>query len=275
MRSIKKLSAAITIQALSMVVAVTSVTGDFVIAPTVAAYDYDFTTGALSTSYATITFSTVNNMPQIVFSDPKPPDPANGATFFGVAKPVHFCDSSGVCDTVVFTQSACTGAQTGGGPPGCNEAAGTLTFGDFVMYTAKGDTLNQITNLATRYYIPSPDSCGVGSPRFTLPMSDGKNIFVYIGPVPSFVGCTPNTWSNPDSGTNYATDTAGNRWDVSQLTSSNPTLCPGSYTVYTVAVACANSLGLTISATFLSTDGGGSATAAPPPTQTQTVYFQS
>jgi hypothetical protein len=273
MRSIKKLSTASVLVALSMVVGITSVKGDLVTAPTVAAYDYDFTTGTLSTSYATITFSTINNIPQIVFSDPKPPDPANGATFFGVAKPIHFCDSSGVCDTVVFTQSACTGAQTGGGPPGCNEAAGTLTFGDFFMYSAKGDTLSQITNLATRYYIPTPDSCGVGSPRWTFTMVNSAGSFVgdiwaYIGPTPSFGGCLSNTWTNPDSGINYATDSAGNRWD------GTPVGCLYG-TTFTVIKTCADAKGLTIANVFLSTDGGGSATAAPPPTETQTVYFQS
>ena len=273
MRSIKKLSTAIALLALSMVVGVTSVKGDLVIAPTVASYDYDFTTGTLSMSYATITVSTINNMPHIVFSDPKPPDPHNGATFFGTAKPVHFCDSSGICDTVVFTQSVCTGAQTGGVPPGCSEAAGTLTFGGFVMYTVKGDVLSQITNLATKYYIPSPDSCGGGSPRWTFTMVNSAGSFVgdiwaYIGPVSSFAGCLSNTWTNPDSGTNYAADSAGGRWDGTQVG------CPYGST-FTVMKTCADAKGLIIANVFLVTDSGWSPTAAPPPSQTQTVYFQS
>lgn len=279
MQRFKKISTAIALLALSTVIGVAAVRADSVVALPVAAYDYSFTTGTLSTSFATISLSITNNVPRIILSDPKPPDPHNGATFFGTAKPEHICLTDDVtantaCDTVVFTQSECTGPQTGGGPPGCNQAAGTLNFGGFAMYTIKGDTLDQVTNLATNYYIPSPGSCGGGSPRWTFTMVNSAgnfagDIWAYFGSTPIQDGnCASNTWSNPDSGMNFATDAAGFRWDSSQI-------CPGTQiNDYSGAVACANTNGLTIANVFLVTDGGWDTAAAPPPAQTQTVYFQ-
>lgn len=54
-------------------------------------------------------------------------------------------------------------------------------------------TFSQLTNLSTFYKITDGD-CGGGSPRFSISLEGGKNIFVYIGPNPNFTGCTPNIW---------------------------------------------------------------------------------
>jgi hypothetical protein len=55
-----------------------------------------------------------------------------------------------------------------------------------------GLTFSGITSLSTEFNV-TDDSCGGGSPRFQINVG-GKNVFVYLGPAPSFTGCTPNTW---------------------------------------------------------------------------------
>ena len=95
------------------------------------------------------------------------------------------------------------------------------------------------------------------------------DIWTYFGVVPiKDGGCVPNTWTgNPDSGLNYATDSAGPRWDGS------PVGCP-SYVTFSIVKACADTMGLTIANVFLVTDGGFDV-AASGSSGTQTVYFQS
>ena len=221
---------------------------------TTVSYNYNFQTGKLTPGTATATALAIGNIFLTVISDPTPPDPANGATFFGTAKPEHFCTSKRVCDTVVYEQSVCPTY------PSCF-SDGTFTFGGFVMRNVQGDTLGQLTYLASQYYIQH--GCdGGGSPRFQIDMSNGKNIFVYFGTSPNFQDCTPsNTWQ-PACPTaqcttpNMASDSAGLRWDDSQLT------CGTFYQTYSLAVACANSLGLTISSVSAITDGGWFSTNA-------------
>jgi len=62
---------------------------DFTPVSTTVSYNYDFVTGALIPGTATATALVINNALLTVISDPTPPDPANGATFFGTAKPEH------------------------------------------------------------------------------------------------------------------------------------------------------------------------------------------
>lgn len=57
-----------------------------------------------------------------------------------------------------------------------------------------GLTFSGITSLSTEFNV-TDDNCGGGSPRFQLNVG-GKNVFVYLGPSPSFTGCTPNTWTS-------------------------------------------------------------------------------
>jgi hypothetical protein len=152
---------------------------------------------------------------------------------------------------VLYEQSVC-----GSGYPTCF-SDGTFTFGDMVMYTLRGATLDQLTTLQTDYYVEH--GCfGGGSPRFQIRVSNAggtDNIFVYLGTYPAFADCPPSTWI---STTNFASDTAGLRWDTSQL-------CPGTfYNNYSGAVACANSLSYTINAIFVVTDGGWFGTNAGP-----------
>jgi hypothetical protein len=59
--------------------------------------------------------------------------------------------------------------------------------------TPAGLTFAGLTALATEFNV-TDDGCGGGSPRFQVNVG-GKNVFVYLGPSPSFTGCTPNTWT--------------------------------------------------------------------------------
>jgi hypothetical protein len=280
MNNPKKIFTATILLALSLVIGATSVRADsstplsnvanLLPITTTVSYDYDYATGALTPGTLVATELAFGNHLSTSTTDPASHSNGQG-TFFGTAGPEHICTTDSVtsmtsCDTVVFTQSVC------GNPPSCSN----LSFGGFVVVHNFNGPLDQLTTLATQYYMPAPSSCGAGSPRYTLTTSagNGHSIFVYQGPLPSFLGCVSNTWANPDSGQNEAQDSAGNRWDVSQLTALNPVLCPASYTTYTVAVTCANSLGLTINAIFLVIDSGyqDQATGG---TGTQTVYFRS
>jgi Ca2+-binding RTX toxin-like protein len=80
-------------------------------------------------------------------------------------------------------------------------------------------TFAQLTTLSTDFNV-TDDGCGAGSPRFQIRIDkngdnvgDG-NMFVYLGPSPSFNNCPQNTWipSGNLIGNNDAC-----RWDTSQL----------------------------------------------------------
>ena len=73
-------------------------------------------------------------------------------------------------------------------------------------------TFGQITQLSTEFNV-TDDDCGAGSPRFQIKVG-GKNVFVYLGPSPSFTGCTKDTWLS--SGNLVGTSDSG-RVDTSQF----------------------------------------------------------
>lgn len=78
--------------------------------------------------------------------------------------------------------------------------------------TPAGLTFSGITALSTEYRL-TESSCGGGSPRFQINVG-GKNVFVYLGPSPTFTGCAQNTWLS--SGNLVGTSDAC-RVDTSQL----------------------------------------------------------
>ncbi len=205
-------------------------------------YNYNWSTGTLTLGTAAATESGTQNLLQNTVSDPTPPDSNGYGTFIGTARPVKSPTGGGA---VLYEQSVC-----GSGYPTCF-SDGTFTFGDMVIYTLRGATLDQLTNLQASYYVQA--GCfGGGSPRFSISVSNatGKhNIHVYLGTPPGFADCPAgNTWFSTD---NLAMDSAGLRWDTSQI----PT-CPFFYNTYSGAVACANAAGYTINAIVLVTDGG-------------------
>jgi hypothetical protein len=73
-------------------------------------------------------------------------------------------------------------------------------------------TFSSLTQLATKFDV-TDDGCGGGSPRFQINFG-GQNAFVYLGPSPTFTGCTPNTLV--DSG-NLIGNNDPCRWDTSQI----------------------------------------------------------
>jgi hypothetical protein len=91
-----------------------------------------------------------------------------------------------------------------------NRAVNDASWVDFVI--PAGLTFSGISSLSTEYRL-TESSCGGGSPRFQLNVG-GKNVFVYLGPSPSFTGCAQDTWLT--SGNLVGTSDAC-RVDTSQL----------------------------------------------------------
>ena len=88
-------------------------------------------------------------------------------------------------------------------------SAGT-GYGGVRFDTAAGMTVSQLHELSTDYMFTA-GGCAGGAPRFQINVS-GANIFVYIGPPPSYTGCSMNAWV--DTGNLV---TAASLVDTSQL----------------------------------------------------------
>jgi hypothetical protein len=76
----------------------------------------------------------------------------------------------------------------------------TFTFGGIDFDIPADTTFANFTELATDYKF-TEGSCGGGSPRFQINMvspdaTDTGNIFVYIGPPPSYMGCPMNVYQS-------------------------------------------------------------------------------
>jgi hypothetical protein len=230
-------------------------------------YNYNWSTGTMTLGTATGTVSSTQNVLSNSVSDPTPPDPNGYGTFIGTARPVKSPTGGGA---VLYEQSVC-----GSGYPTCF-SDGTFTYGYMVMYPLRGATLDQLTNLQTDYYVddgaPGSNCFGGGSPRFDIVVSNGTEtgslpeIHVYLGTYPAFADCPmKDTWFSTG---NFATDTAGTRWDTSEL-------CTGTfYNTYSGAVICANGAGYRINAILVSTDGGWFGTNQGPNGTGQTFLFR-
>jgi hypothetical protein len=94
-----------------------------------------------------------------------------------------------------------------------------------------GTTFADLTTLSADFNV-TDDNCLGGSPRFSITLDDGKNVFVYLGPSPSFSACAPNVWQS--SGNLIGNDDQC-RWDTSQEISG--TQC----TTHTAALAALGS----------------------------------
>ena len=75
-----------------------------------------------------------------------------------------------------------------------SDAAATNDFGGVSFTVPTGTTFGSLTNLSAVYNV-TDDDCGGGSPRFQINVG-GKNVFVYLGPSPTFTGCAQNTFLN-------------------------------------------------------------------------------
>jgi hypothetical protein len=118
-------------------------------------------------------------------------------------------------------------------------------FGAIGLPVPTGATLSSLTALSAEFNV-TDDNCGGGSPRFELTIG-GKNVFVYLGPSPSFNTCSANTWL---SSGNLVGTSDQCRVDTSQLISG--TQC----TTWAAAVAALGSQPIT--AIRLVVDGGWS-----------------
>ena len=66
-----------------------------------------------------------------------------------------------------------------------------------ITYSPTPATFADLTVLSTDFNV-TDDDCGGGAPRFQVNVQSGsgpKNIFVYLGPAPSYSGCTPLVWT--------------------------------------------------------------------------------
>ena len=93
-----------------------------------------------------------------------------------------------------------------------SNTATTDDSGGIQLPVAAGTTFGSLTALSAQFQLTAGD-CGGGSPRFQVNVG-GHNVFVYLGPSPSFTGCAANTWI--DSGNLVGTTDAG-RVDTSQF----------------------------------------------------------
>jgi hypothetical protein len=75
--------------------------------------------------------------------------------------------------------------------------AGSTNDASGATFTETGvTTFSSISTLSTEFDV-TDDDCKGGSPRFQVRVqtpSGEKNVFVYLGPSPSFTGCSTNVW---------------------------------------------------------------------------------
>jgi hypothetical protein len=75
--------------------------------------------------------------------------------------------------------------------------AGSTNDASGATFTGTGvTTFSSIGTLSAEFNV-TDDDCSGGSPRFQVQLqtpSGAKNVFVYLGPAPSFTGCSPNVW---------------------------------------------------------------------------------
>lgn len=97
---------------------------------------------------------------------------ADGSTPFGAATV-----TDGVATLVSNTSNAATNDD----------------FSGVTLPLPSGLTLAQITQLAAEFNVTN-DDCAGGSPRFAINYGTNQNVFVYLGPSPTFTGCAQETW---------------------------------------------------------------------------------
>ena len=131
-----------------------------------------------------------------------------------------FCVTVLAFGVVATSATAARIELTGGAKDGpgyvtlVSNAADTDTTNDASgvrVLNAGARTFANLNVLAAQYNV-TDDGCGGGSPRFQLQFDD-KNAFVYLGPAPSFSGCTSGRWAS----TGNLLRSADARFDLSQL----------------------------------------------------------
>ena len=108
--------------------------------------------------------------------------------FAAVAAPAAFAATPFGGATV--TDGVLTLVSNTGDAGATNDASGATFTGTGVT------TFSSITTLSAEFNV-TDDDCKSGSPRFQVRVqtpTGEKNVFVYLGPAPSFTGCSANTW---------------------------------------------------------------------------------
>jgi hypothetical protein len=117
--------------------------------------------------------------------------------------------------------------------------AGTTNDASGATFTGTGvTTFSSIATLSTEFDV-TDDDCLAGSPRFQVRVqtpSGEKNVFVYLGPTPSFTGCSQNVWI---ASGNLIGSTEP-RFETAQVQSGGPL-----YKTYAEALAVVGSLQVT------------------------------
>jgi hypothetical protein len=111
------------------------------------------------------------------------------------------------------------GATTSGGilnlVSNTGDAGATNDFSGASFAGTGVATFSSITTLSTEFNV-TDDDCAGGSPRFQVRVqtpSGEKNVFVYLGPTPSFTGCSQNVWIASGN----LIGTIDGRYDTSQV----------------------------------------------------------
>jgi hypothetical protein len=93
------------------------------------------------------------------------------------------------------------------------DASTTNDFSGIKLTLPAGTTFADLKTLSAEFN-PTAGGCGGGSPRFSIQLASGKNVFVYFGPSPNFTGCALNTWQSTG---NLIGNTDTGRYDTSQV----------------------------------------------------------
>lgn len=113
------------------------------------------------------------------------------AAFAAVAAPAALAATATPFGGATVSDGILTLVSNTGDTGTTNDASGASFSGTGVT------TFSSITHLSTEFDV-TDDDCSSGSPRFQVRVqtpSGEKNVFVYLGPTPSFTGCAKNVWT--------------------------------------------------------------------------------
>jgi len=112
------------------------------------------------------------------------------AAFAAVLTPAAFAATATPFGGATVNDGILTLVSNTGDAGATNDASGAT-------FSGTGVTLfSSITMLSSEFNV-TDDDCKAGSPRFQVRVqtpSGEKNVFVYLGPAPSFTGCAANAW---------------------------------------------------------------------------------
>jgi hypothetical protein len=152
------------------------------------------------------------------------------AAVAAVGAPAAFAATAAPCGGATVNAGILTLVSNTGDAGSTNDASGATLSETGVT------TFASLTTLSAEFNV-TDDDCKAGSPRFQVRVqtpTGEKNVFVYLGPAPSFTGCAANTWL---ASGNLIGSTDG-RFDTSQIqagtqvsTYAQALALVGSYTV--------------------------------------------